>query len=232
LRAIASEPMNSTAHLWYGEQLHSLGLVRKGIDETLIAYQLDPLHPGTNASLGHMYLSVGDINNALGYGSIASDLGHNLGFFIQARSYLHLGQFDRAIELATQFDAQFDERFDRQLNKPNTPIEKLFIEAKRDAEKRAVFFETHAEYEKELGLFYLPSYVGFGRIDHAYSVVNTKTNPIASNMLWLFWEPEMAAFRQDPRFAELVSKLGLLDYWREYGWPDACQPAGDSLICE
>jgi len=36
----------------------------------------------------------------------------------------------------------------------------------------------------------------------------------------------------DPQFAELVTELGLLDYWREYGWPDTCQPAGDSLSCE
>jgi hypothetical protein len=49
---------------------------------------------------------------------------------------------------------------------------------------------------------------------------------------WLFGRPDMASFRQDPRFADLVTELGLVDYWREYGWPGACQPVGDSVICE
>jgi hypothetical protein len=49
--------------------------------------------------------------------------------------------------------------------------------------------------------------------------------------VWYFWRSDMAPFRQDPRFAALVSELGMVDYWREYDWPDVCQPAGDSVIC-
>ena len=48
----------------------------------------------------------------------------------------------------------------------------------------------------------------------------------------VFWLNGLAAFRQDPRFTDLMTELGLVDYWREHGWPDTCQPAGDSLICE
>ncbi|MDH4019515.1 MAG: winged helix-turn-helix domain-containing protein, partial [Xanthomonadales bacterium] len=52
LLAIANEPMGSTAHLWYGEHLFKLGRLDDALEEALIAFQLDPLHPGTNAFLG------------------------------------------------------------------------------------------------------------------------------------------------------------------------------------
>ena len=43
--------------------------------------------------------------------------------------------------------------------------------------------------------------------------------------------PEVGAFRRLPGFAELVQKLGLVDYWKQYGWPDDCRPVGDGLQC-
>jgi adenylate cyclase len=33
--------------------------------------------------------------------------------------------------------------------------------------------------------------------------------------------------RQLPRFKEFVREIGLVEYWKEYGWPDLCHPLGD-----
>lgn len=33
---------------------------------------------------------------------------------------------------------------------------------------------------------------------------------------------EMAHFRQDPRFQAFVTRLGLMDYWKQHGPPDDC----------
>jgi hypothetical protein len=43
---------------------------------------------------------------------------------------------------------------------------------------------------------------------------------------------DMAQFRADPRFQQLVRDSGLLDYWRSVGWPDLCRPAGDGVVCD
>lgn len=33
-------------------------------------------------------------------------------------------------------------------------------------------------------------------------------------------------------FGELATELGLIDYWRQVAWPDACGPDGaDSVAC-
>ena len=35
----------------------------------------------------------------------------------------------------------------------------------------------------------------------------------------------------DDRFSVLVEEAGLVEYWREVGWPQACQPQGEGFAC-
>jgi hypothetical protein len=42
------------------------------------------------------------------------------------------------------------------------------------------------------------------------------------------WRPVMAEARQLPEFRDLVEDTGLVAYWREWGWPTLCRPAGDT----
>ena len=139
---------------------------------------------------------------------------------------LRLGEFERAVEFAEQFGEQLG---DPELS----PLLKLFFEAKGDVAKKSLYLQILAENETAFPLdFVVSGYATFDRIDDAYRLVNLAPDSI-NGMDWdVFWQDHMAMFRQDPRFAELVTKLGLVDYWRENGWPDACQPAGDSLICK
>ncbi len=227
LRAIASEPKNSTAHLWYGEHLLSVGRIRDALEETLIAYRLDPLHPGTNTNLGQIYLWLDDAGNTLKYGEAAWELGHAVGLYLQSGANLWLGKIERAIELAEQFGEQLgDAGMSSGL--------KLFLEARGgDTAKRSLYLQMLAENESAWPLFIVvPGYAAFDRIDDAYRSVNLARGSIVGNDWDMFWRGDMAAFRQDPRFAELVTEGGLVDYWRKYGWPDYCQPAGDSVSCQ
>jgi len=224
LLATASEPKNATAHLWYSEHLGTVGHNRDALEEALIAYQLDPLHPGTNVNLAARYWGLDDTRNALKYGAAAWDLGHRGGLRIQVRAHLRLGESDRAIEFAEQYD---------DLRDFPVSITTLFVKAKMDAAKRPLFLETLAEHETVLPFgVSVAGYVGLGRINDAYRVVSTNLDLIRLNALSMFWRPEVAPFRQDSRFASFVTEMGLLDYWRENGWPDVCQPAGDSVVCQ
>jgi TolB-like protein len=46
--------------------------------------------------------------------------------------------------------------------------------------------------------------------------------------LHAIWYPVMSEVRQLPEFKDLVTELNLVEYWRTYGWADACAPLGDS----
>jgi len=223
-RATVSEPKNSTAHLWYAEHYGTVGRMHDALEETLIAYDLDPLHPATNAHLARLYLWHKDTGKALKYAMTAWDLGYNAGLRVQIEIHLLLGDFEQALAVARQFD-----------NSIEFPvgIAELYVEARMDASKRELFLQTLAEYEAVMPLGgLLVGYAGFDRLDDAYRMTERGLQAAGVNFSWNLWDEGMAAFRRDPRFAELVIELGLVDYWREYGWPDACQPAGDSVSCQ
>jgi hypothetical protein len=49
----------------------------------------------------------------------------------------------------------------------------------------------------------------------------------------LLWHPSYAQLRKLERFKKIVRDAGLVDYWREPGWPEFCHPTtGDDFVCE
>jgi hypothetical protein len=52
-------------------------------------------------------------------------------------------------------------------------------------------------------------------------------------VLQTLWNAEDGEQRSTERFKTLVRQFGLVDYWREHGWPDLCRPVGtDDFICD
>jgi hypothetical protein len=81
-------------------------------------------------------------------------------------------------------------------------------------------------------------YMHLGQLDTVYDLLSKslEEDPNAWAKRWELghaWAPEGKAFREDPRFGELVGRMGVLvDYWKQYGYPDGCR-AGEStpIVC-
>jgi len=63
----------------------------------------------------------------------------------------------------------------------------------------------------------------FGDLEFAVTVLE-KTIDINAESICLCWLPVFHEVRQTPRFKALVKKIGLVDYWNKFGWPDICRP--------
>jgi adenylate cyclase len=66
----------------------------------------------------------------------------------------------------------------------------------------------------------------FGDYDFAMEALE-KSAPINVSRHWKIWFPIMREVRQLPRFKEWAKEIGLVDYWKTYGWPDLCHPVSD-----
>jgi hypothetical protein len=56
---------------------------------------------------------------------------------------------------------------------------------------------------------------------------------LQQSMIWIVWLPIFEDVRRLADFKSLVRDLGLVDYWREYGWPPFCRALdGDEFACE
>jgi hypothetical protein len=49
---------------------------------------------------------------------------------------------------------------------------------------------------------------------------------------WIAARAIAIAGDEHSRFRQLVEDIGLVDYWRKSGWPEVCQPAGESFTCQ
>jgi tetratricopeptide (TPR) repeat protein len=49
----------------------------------------------------------------------------------------------------------------------------------------------------------------------------------------ILWQANAAPLRKTEQFKKTVTDLGLVQLWRDRGWPDVCRPAGDrDFVCE
>ena len=71
-----------------------------------------------------------------------------------------------------------------------------------------------------------------GRSEEALELMDEITRDAPDALeLGLLWIPEAAEIRRDPRFGEIMKRVGLVDYWKQYGPPDDCRLDGEDLRC-
>ena len=58
---------------------------------------------------------------------------------------------------------------------------------------------------------------GFSVGDRAFTEEQGTYNARRNRKTWYFWLPLMADVRADPRAAEIMRGVGLIDYWRRSG---------------
>jgi adenylate cyclase len=46
--------------------------------------------------------------------------------------------------------------------------------------------------------------------------------------IYAIWRPVYRDMRKLPRFKQFARDVGLVDYWKQYGWPDLCRPVGEN----
>jgi len=91
---------------------------------------------------------------------------------------------------------------------------------------RDVYLDENLQWPRKLhDIAMLAAY--FGDPQFALKVKGQEVRVIAAR-LGAVWYPVMSEVRQLPEFKELVTDLNLVEYWRAYGWADACRPLGDN----
>jgi len=226
-QAIANEPRNPTLHQWLGEALGSMGYSARALEELRIAYQLDPTSPVINQSLTWMASLNREDDLALEHARITRRLG------LEERSVFNaIDSLERQGEWATVV-AWLDKQDDF------LPIGRSCILARQDPELRKQLGTLLDDYLTGLGDTKphreLAACLALaGRPEHAAKLALLDVDEDWS-VIALFWlgDTSSGAMRQTTAFREALDNLGLLDWYREYGWPDYCHPLGeDDFKCD
>jgi len=207
-QAIRLDPNYGPAHQWYGLYLSRVGRHQQAIQETIRAYDLDPVSLAISRALGFRFYEARRYDEAVQQLRKTLELDPT---YAQARYTLGLacvqtGRFDEAIrELKEGITLSGGSR---------TIIGALgyaYARAGRRDEARRVLQELMAQSS---GRYVSPYnialiFAGLGDNNRAFEWLERAYQTRASRLGWLAVLPEFDPLRPDPRFNDLLRRIGL-----------------------
>lgn len=174
------------------------------------ARRINSLPQGIGSILPHAYLSVGRFDDAVAELDRAS-APQALNAGVQLRVLTALALDDK--EQVRQWLTVLAERDD-----PAAPamLDRLF-DRERALEWLAEAYTTDADLD-----YYVVAWASYYG-DDALALAAMRR----SRDTWMFWLPLTAHLRSTDEFKSIVLDMGMVDYWREYGWNDYCAPDGE-----
>ncbi len=208
-RAIELNPGYSTAHQWYAELLSELGRHEEALAEIKRAQQLDPLSLIINAASGKILLYAGrddlaieQLRKTLEIDPNFAHAHHFLGYvYVRKGAFTEaIAEFQRAISLSpnlTQYKAGLGHAYARAGK--SAEARKLLSELKEESKRRYVSWSDFAAIYAGLG----EKDQAFACLEKAYEQRDTKLVTRGS------LNPLLDPLRSDPRFADLLRRIGL-----------------------
>ncbi|MDH4020498.1 MAG: tetratricopeptide repeat protein [Xanthomonadales bacterium] len=219
-QAIASNPLDPTAHHWYSITLAAAGHLEKALQQIQLARAIDPLISAVIATEATLHRDSGNYDTARTMHRQAAALGiYGGSMSAVGLDYLIAGEIQKGKDLFME---------STRTNAPEVEARnRLFLEALQDREK----VEAFTEY---LGFADKPSYELIDVMEllaalgspHAMAYQSRLECPWSEGSLWS--EP-FREQRAAPEFFAFMEKAGIVDFWREYGWPDDCASLNQNL---
>jgi TolB-like protein len=246
-KAIALNPEDPLIHIYYGQLLlPTTGRVRAALRASQEAYRLAPAMPIAAMGIAVASAYLDRDSDVLAYTQLAVDLG-------MPRSTPPLPFMDAAVSMNAGRYAEAAEHM-------NSVLAPVVLEAggaavvglvyaaaagagdKRAAVEALLALRAGAAREAMVRpIMVMLSTVWFtrlGALDLAYELAHAALHEFETTRVLpgaihvgTCWLPEMRPFRQDPRFQTYVTRLGLMEYWKQYGPPDDCELKDGKLTC-
>ncbi|MBD0324791.1 MAG: hypothetical protein ICV68_00070 [Pyrinomonadaceae bacterium] len=207
-RAIELNPHYATAHQWYCFQLAAEGRFAEAIHEAHEALAIDPLSPFINQALGWIYYMARDYDLSIEQHRkvIELDAELALGRFSFGRPLIQKGLHEEAIAEIKQ---------SVQLSGGNplmmSGLAYAYAVAGREKEARYTLNHLHDLSKKRYVSSYHIAliYCGLGELEKAFEWLEKTFLERDAWLIWMRVEPQLDPLRSDPRFANLLRRIGL-----------------------
>ncbi len=206
-RALELNPNNADAYLYYAHLLSNTGRHTEALAQVKLARELEPLNLRTNALEGQFLIHAGRSDEALARLQKVFELDPNfwLAHAFAASAYIEKGMFAEAVAEARRARELFD-RSSQPMAFEGYALAKL---GKRE-EARAVLQELLTlSNERYVTPYHIALvYNGLNERDKTFVWLERAYEQRSPRMVFLKVEPKWNNLRSDPRFAELMRKVG------------------------
>jgi tetratricopeptide (TPR) repeat protein len=217
--------------------------LQDAVQEARKAYDLAPTSPFVAAFAAFTFAQANEETESLKYAALATELGYPK----DALTYFYWNDALRAKRYAEAADILV-----KALN-ARDPEQVRLAEAVRviyaslaDPNQRSKALAARSRLYpssdptklQDIGpcLVASTSYALLGANDVSYELANQcldRGTQSSSLLQWTnyWWIPELRGFREDARFQAFATRLGLMDYWQQFGPPDECEIKNNKLTC-
>jgi len=207
-RAISLNPNYATAHFWYSELLQTASRFDEAYDEAKRALELDPISPIINSNLAEIYSNSRQYDKAIEQLRKTLEMAPDFVYAHRAlgKNYLYQQKYDEAI-------VEFKKTVE--LSGPSTVLlgamgnayalageQDKAIEILKNLEKR-----SKKRYIRPTTMIFL--YIALGKMDKAFEWLNKAYEQRFELLIYLKVGEEYDPLRKDPRFKEMLRKVGL-----------------------
>lgn len=223
IAATSADIVDPNAFNWYSRMLASVGRLEASLEQALIALELDPTSAVMNSRVALTYLWLGDDENAEAFFERAAKYGaggrtHMMGYvlFLSRK-----GNNDEAAVVSRQVakvagaSPDWVEPFFDAMDDPGLRPQAL----------AAIDSATAANETTEQVEFMARTMLG--DVDGAMRVAQLLEQREVVFEMDLLFIPESQPLRAHPGFADLMTSLGITDYWKQRG----CAWAEGSVRC-
>ncbi|MBX3292034.1 MAG: tetratricopeptide repeat protein [Acidobacteria bacterium] len=207
-RAIELNPNYATGYHWYSVLLLALGRPDEAANMIMRAQELDPLSLIINQNVAQIYRLKGDHEAVIELSRKINELDPNFpgGYFVVAWSYLKLGRNDEAIA-AFQRSAELNGRLSNSISE----LGAAYAIAGRTKEARELITELEGRYARReaYGEHVGTIYAALGEKDKAFEWIEKDVAARIGALTEFRWVPRSEPLRDDPRFKDLLKRMGL-----------------------
>ena len=209
-RAIELNPRYAIAHQWYGGCLAVMGHSNEAIAERKRALELEPLSSIINFELGAAFYYAHDYDNAIEQFQKTLELDPNFPpvYQVLPAAYEQKGMYSEAI---AQFKKAPSQKGGSEWSLSKAGLGHVYAVTGKKSEARTVLDELTQASEQE----YVPAtsmaliYAGLGDKDQAFAWLDKAYEQRAFQLQWIKIEPRWDNLRSDPRFQDLLRRIGL-----------------------
>ena len=207
-RAIELNPNYATAHHWYSLYLSQMGRSEEAIEEMKKALHVDPLSAIINSNLGYTYFLMRSYDLAMTQLNKTLDLVPNFGL-----AYQYLGL---TFEQRKAFNESLDALQKATAEAPDYPAFRASLTrilavsgdiGRADESMAKLENISKQRYVSPVDLAYI--YAGMNNLHQAFESLEKAFEERSDLLVYMKVEPRYDPLREDPRFKNLLQRIGL-----------------------
>jgi len=207
-RAVALAPNNSEAQWVLGTALPLVGRLREGLEAVRRSVSLDPLRVEYAGWLARFHLYSKDYEAALSSGAelLEIDDQYGRGFVWMGSAHLAMGNAELALEWFQRGQAP-----ERSVRSYDAMIVRALaaLDRREEAEEILTRLEAESRQHYVRSEYLAMGHAAVGNLDRAFESLERAYQARSGGLIYLHLDPGYDPLRGDPRYAEMVSRMGL-----------------------